>query len=111
MLMKKKILLQQFILCQKLNSRVPFIQLKPILHIFSHCFSLSSHPQLSLKILLPFSLLLINLTVSFQYSMVNSIFHISIQIIRQLDSLGGVRLSSLGMSTTISPIIKALYDR
>jgi hypothetical protein len=41
-----------FFLCEKLKSRVSFIQLKPILDIFSPGFSLSSCPQHNLKVLL-----------------------------------------------------------
>jgi hypothetical protein len=41
-----------FFLCQKLKSRVSLIQLKPILDIFLHGFSLSSCPKHSLKDLL-----------------------------------------------------------
>jgi hypothetical protein len=39
-------------LCQKLKSRVSFIQLKPVLDIFLRGFSLSSCPQHGLKVLL-----------------------------------------------------------
>jgi hypothetical protein len=46
MLMKinkyKKYYSSNFLLCQKLKSRVSFIQLKPIPDIFLHGFSLSS---------------------------------------------------------------------
>jgi hypothetical protein len=38
--------------CQKLKSRISFIQLKPILDIFLRGFSLSTSPQHSLKALL-----------------------------------------------------------
>jgi hypothetical protein len=41
-----------FFLCQKLKSRVSFIQLKPVLDIFLRGFSLFSCPQHSLKLLL-----------------------------------------------------------
>jgi hypothetical protein len=44
--------------CQKLKSRVRFVQLKPILDIFLQGFCLSSYSQQSLKVLLLYSLLL-----------------------------------------------------
>jgi hypothetical protein len=49
---KRKYHCSNFFLCWKLKSRVSFIQLKPILDILLHGFSLSSCPQHSLKVLL-----------------------------------------------------------
>jgi hypothetical protein len=43
---------KKIFLSQKLKSRISFIQLKPILDISLHSFSLSSCPQHSLKVLL-----------------------------------------------------------
>jgi hypothetical protein len=47
----KKYHCSNFFLCQKMNSRVSFSQLKPILDIFLRGFSLSSCPQSNLKVL------------------------------------------------------------
>jgi hypothetical protein len=52
-----KINKKYFFLCQKLQCKVSFIRLKPILDIFLHGFRLSSCPHHSLKVLLLLNLL------------------------------------------------------
>jgi hypothetical protein len=72
----KKYHCSNFFLCQKLKSRVSFIQLNSVLDIFLRGFILSScsqHSPLAPKSHVSFKVM---------YSTVNSIFHISIRIKR-----------------------------
>jgi hypothetical protein len=74
MKINKKYHYSHFFLCQKLKSRVSFIQLKPILDILLRGFSLSSCPQHSLKVLLPLLKYVLNCEQNFSF------FDISIRI-------------------------------